>query len=112
MMTMPPVSAWAESTCACRCWFAHDRVILHVIARRLLLFIAKRFVVEKLHLGLQSTAARAGLTTTTSRALCTHDLRRHIHEWGALAHACSFVRVTGARSDPAPVAPWNVEGTQ
>ena len=107
MMTMPPVSAWAESTCAGRCWFASDRVILHVIARRLLL-IANRFVVEMLHLGLQSTAARA----TTSRALCTHDLRRHIHEWGALAHACLFVRVTGARSDPAPVAPWNVEGTQ
>ena len=108
MMTMPPVSAWAESTCTGRCWFASDRVILHVIAPRLLLFIAKRFVVEMLHLGLQSTAARA----TTSRALCTHDLRRHIHEWGALAHACLFVRVTGARSDPAPVAPWNVEGTQ
>lgn len=91
MMTMPPVSAWGESTCVCRCWFAHDRVIMHVIARRFLLFIAKRFELEMLHLGLQSTAARAGLTTT-SRALCTHDLRRHIYErelWHM--HACSSV---------------------
>ena len=91
MLTTPPMSARAESTCACRCWFAHDRLILHVIARRPLLFIAKRFVLEMLHLGLQSTAARAGLTTT-SRALCTHDLRRHIHareHWHM--HACSSV---------------------